>query len=335
MSGLTQATQADGSAMLSVEDLHISIAGRRWQAEAVSGVTFEVRAGEILGIVGESGSGKSLTALSLMGLLAHNVTTTAGTASFQGRNLFALTPKQWRAIRGAEISMVFQDPMSSLDASFTIGTQLAEAIKAHEQVSRSIARDRAAEMLGRVGIATGRRCLEAFPHELSGGMRQRVMIAMALILHPKLLVLDEPTTALDVTTQAQILDLITELQRELGLSVILISHDLGMVLDIAHQIVVMYAGEIVEADAGPRLAARPQHPYTQGLLRSKLHLLTSVTQIPTIDGQVPGLLGRSSACRFASRCPYRLTNCSATHPELAPRDQGLLRCINPHPWESA
>jgi oligopeptide/dipeptide ABC transporter ATP-binding protein len=325
---------ARDSAVLSVENLHITIDGRRWHAEAVSGVTFDVKPGQILGIVGESGSGKSLTALALMGLLGPNVRATAGSARFGGKDLLSLTARQWRSIRGAEIAMVFQDPMSSLDASFTIGSQLIETIRAHQQVSRAAARERAAEMLGHVGIASARRRLGAYPHELSGGMRQRVMIAMALILNPKLLLLDEPTTALDVTTQAQIIELIGELQRELGLSAILISHDLGMVLDIAQQIVVMYAGEVVEYAPGPVIAVDPRHPYTQGLLRSKLHLLTSTSAIPTIDGQVPGLLGRSGACRFETRCANYIADCSAAHPELVSRDSRLLRCINPSPWES-
>ena len=230
--------------------------------------------------------------------------------------------------------MIFQEPMTSLDAAFTVGDQMIETIRAHRSMDRAKARSMSVAMLDRVGIASAARRLRAYPYEFSGGMRQRVMIAMALVLHPKLLLADEPTTALDVTTQAQILELIGELRREMGLSVLLISHDLGAVLDVAERVVVMYAGQVVEVATSRQTFSEPSHPYTQGLLRSKLSLRHRGRPIVVIEGQVPGLEHRPAACRFATRCPNRIDVCTRVEPQLLPAaaEDRLLRCHNPKPW---
>jgi oligopeptide/dipeptide ABC transporter ATP-binding protein len=323
--------------VLEVRDLTTAIIGNRWQAAAVDGVSFAIRRGETLALVGESGSGKSLTALSILRLVEPPVMIAGGVVDFEGTDLMRLPQGRMRQIRGAAISMVFQEPMTSLDPAFTIGSQLRETLLAHRQMTRAEVDRACVAMLDRVGIADASRRLRAYPHEFSGGMRQRVMIAMALLLDPRLLLADEPTTALDVTTQAQVLELIRGLQQERGLSILLISHDLGAVLDVADRVAVMYAGQIVEQATSAELISRPRHPYTQALLRSKLALGASRTPIPVIEGQIPGLRDRPVACRFAPRCPRALDACRADPIELVPDDtEGrLLRCINPGPWERA
>jgi peptide/nickel transport system ATP-binding protein len=325
------------SALLDVQHLTTVIQGDGWTAPAVDDVSFAIRPGEILGIVGESGSGKSLTALSILRLLGAQVAIAGGSIRFEDRDLLHLSEEEMRRIRGAEISMIFQDPMTSLDGAFTIGAQLTETVRAHRRVSHAEAERQAIDMIDRVGISQPRRRMDAYPHEFSGGMRQRVMIAMALMLKPKLLLADEPSTALDVTTQAQIIELILELQREMGMSMILISHDLGVVLDVAERVAVMYAGHLVEVAPSKAIFEAPLHPYTQGLLRSKLSLMSDEEYVKVIDGQIPGLRQRPAACRFAPRCPQAIDVCSREVPPLVPVDPGdrWLRCFNPKPWVPA
>ena len=238
-----------------------------------------------------------------------------------------------RRLRGRELSMVFQEPMTSLDPAFTIGAQIVETVRAHERIGRTAARAQAAEMLSRVGIPRPESRLDDYPHQFSGGMRQRVMLAIALVLKPRLLIADEPTTALDVTIQAQILELIAELRAELGMSVILITHNLGVVHEIADRVAVMYAGELVEIAPVPDVFDDPRHPYTQGLLRSMPGLVKRGEELPVIPGRVPELGQIPSACRFNPRCPNRIARCVETHPELKTTDRDHeLRCYNPTPF---
>ena len=330
-------TPSGPAPLLEVKNLTTIIEGDGWTAPAVDDVSFSLRQGEILGIVGESGSGKSLTALSILRLLAPPVVVSGGSILYQGRDLLQTPEEEMRRLRGAEIAMVFQDPMTSLDGGFTIGDQLTETIRAHRSVSRAEATTMAVEMMDRVGISQARRRLTAYPHEFSGGMRQRVMIAMALVLRPKLLLADEPSTALDVTTQAQILELILQLQKEMGMSMVLISHDLGVVLDVAERVAVMYAGQLVEVASGRLIYEAPLHPYTQGLLRSKLSLLGNDEYVTVIEGQIPGLRRRPPACRFAPRCPNVIPVCTERVPELALLEAAdrWLRCVNPTAWVPA
>jgi peptide/nickel transport system permease protein len=317
--------------LLEVRDLTTGIRTARGTIAAVEGVSFFVGRGEVLGIVGESGSGKSLTVLSILGLVSPPVVIERGEILFKGLDLMKLPSRGWRNIRGKEISMIFQEPLTSLDSAFTIGHQLVETVRAHRRVGRREAERRALEMLERVGIGSAARRLRAYPHELSGGMRQRVMIAMSLLLEPQLLLADEPVTALDVTTQAQILDLIVDLQREMHMSVIFISHDLGVVLDVADRVAVMYAGQLVEVANAQALFRRPLHPYTHGLLRSKLSLIEKGDRVAVMPGQIPGLHDRPQVCRFAGRCPNRIEQCVSEMPQLEPRpgEDRLLRCFNP------
>ena len=319
--------------VLDVRSLTTVIEGHGWTSAAVDDVSFTVHQRQIVAIVGESGSGKSVTALSVLGLLQPPLVLRSGSVRFQGEELVGLPESRLRRVRGAEISMIFQEPMTSLDGAFTIGDQLVETVLAHRATDRRDASALARRMLDRVGIASAERRLHAYPHEFSGGMRQRVMIAMALLLEPKLLLADEPTTALDVTTQAQILELIDELRRDMGLSVVLISHDLGAVLDLADQVVVMYAGQVVEVASAEAAFTMPEHPYTQGLLRSKLSLRHRDRPVEVIEGQVPGLRSRPAGCRFSERCPNRIDRCVTTSPELgAASHGGELRCFNPSAW---
>ncbi len=318
--------------LLEVADLRTTVTGRGGTVDAVDGASFSVGRGEVLGIVGESGSGKSLALLSILGLIADPVAIASGSIRLEGRELVGLAPREWRKVRGAQISMIFQEPLTSLDAAFTIGSQLVETVRAHTDASRREAGDRAVEMLERVGIASARSRMDAYPHEFSGGMRQRVMIAMALILRPKLLLADEPVTALDVTTQSQILELIAELQRDLGMSVVFVSHDLGVVLDVADRVAVMYAGDLVEVARADDVFAAPAHPYTHGLLVSKLSLAAKARDVAVMPGKIPPLFDRPRACRFAPRCPNRTDRCVEVHPPLEPSGRGrLLRCFNPMP----
>jgi oligopeptide transport system ATP-binding protein len=281
-------------------------------ARAVDGVSFEVSAGETLGIVGESGSGKSVTAYALMGLIPRPPgRIESGTALFDGQDLLALPPRELRRVRGRDISMIFQDPMTTLNPYMTIGRQLIEPLRAHANVSRAEAIDRGKAMLREVGIQDTERRMNMYPHEFSGGMRQRVMIAMALITKPKLLIADEPTTALDVTVQAQILDLINRLREDLGMAVILITHDLGVVARTCDRVAVMYAGRMVETAEVEPLFAEPRHPYTRALLESMPASRGRGEELYAIPGMPPDPTQPMAGCSFAPRCAHALEACRA------------------------
>ena len=320
--------------LLTVEDLALRVTDGR--ANIVDGIGFTVAPGETLCIVGESGCGKSVTALSLMGLLAMPpLQLVSGRAEFDGQDLLRLTPRQMSAIRGDRISMIFQEPMTSLNPVYRIGDQIAEVVLRHRDVSKAEARARAREMLERVKIPAAEQRLDDYPHQLSGGMRQRVMIAMALANDPALLIADEPTTALDVTIQAQILELIRVLQRETGTALIMITHDLGVVAEIADRVAVMYAGHIVEQGPVDAIFDDPQHPYTIGLMNSVPSLGGGKGRLTTIPGMVPAIEAMPAGCRFAPRCPFATPDCAAAVPPLrAVGSQHAAACIHA-PLESA
>jgi len=308
---------------------------------AVDGVDFHVDRGEILGLVGESGCGKSVTSLSILRLIASPGEIVSGEVMFDGHDLLRVSNKQMRALRGNRISMIFQQPTSSLNPVYNVGWQIGEVLQLHRNMRRRAARDRAADLLRMVGIPDPVRRLDSFPHAMSGGMRQRVMIAMALACEPELLIADEPTTALDVTIQAQILDLMRELQNETGTAIILITHDLGVVAEMADRVAVMYAGEIVEEADARTLFAAPKHPYTQGLIGSVPVLGRVQNELATIPGNVPNLIDLPPACRFAPRCVPRVeqnvAHCTEIHPELRPLPDAVahgVRCWIYHEPES-
>ncbi len=285
---------------------------------AVDGVDLYIDKGETLGVVGESGSGKSVTALSIMRLIPTPPgRIVEGVITYGGKALLDLPPAQMRKIRGKEISMIFQEPMTSLNPVFTVGEQIAEAVRLHEGLGRRDAMDKTVEMLKLVHMANAERRVREYPHQLSGGMRQRVMIAMALACEPELLIADEPTTALDVTIQAQILDLMRTLREETGTAIMLITHDLGVVAELADEVAVMYAGRIVEHAAAAALFARPQHPYTIGLLGSIPQLHLEQQRLIAIEGQVPDPLAPLAGCRFHARCPFVIEQCRSAEPPLA------------------
>jgi peptide/nickel transport system ATP-binding protein len=291
--------------LLDVEDLRVQFTTDDGVVKAVDGASYSVAAGKTLGIVGESGSGKSVSSLTALGLTRGRNTTISGRMMFAGRDLLALDGSKMRQVRGNDLAMIFQDPLSSLHPFFTVGNQLIEAVRAHRDVSKASARDRAIELLELVGIPDPAGRMNRYPHEFSGGMRQRVMIAMALLNEPKLLIADEPTTALDVTVQAQILALLQELQDRLGMAIVIITHDLGVVAEMADEIAVMYAGRIVERAPARELFARPQHPYTWGLLKSIPRLDNPREEdLTPIPGRPPSLINRPSGCHFHPRCPY-------------------------------
>jgi peptide/nickel transport system ATP-binding protein len=305
-------------ALLDVKDLRTSFRTEDGIVKAVDGVSFTVEKGQTLGIVGESGCGKSVTCLTIMGLNPKKNTITSGEALWKGKDLLTMKPGELRQIRGGEISMIFQDPMTSLNPVHTIGRQLEEAILLHRDVTKKSARARSLELLKAVGIPRAEQRIDDYPHQFSGGMRQRVMIAMALINDPDLLIADEPTTALDVTTQAQILALMKRLQEDFGSAIIMITHDLGVVAEIADDVEVMYAAKVVEQAEVHDLFHRPQHPYTWGLMGSLPRLETDVERLTQIPGQPPSLLRPPSGCRFHPRCPYVMEVCKTTEPELVP-----------------
>jgi peptide/nickel transport system ATP-binding protein len=320
---VTEPTQLDPprptaqEALLDVRDLHTSFVTDDGVVGAVDGVSFSLERGKTLGIVGESGCGKSVTCLSIMGLNPKS-TRTWGEALFRGENLLTASPSRLREIRGKEIAMIFQDPMTSLNPVHKIGTQLTEAVVLHEDISHAEARKRALEAMKEVGIPQAERRIDDYPHQFSGGMRQRVMIAMALINDPAVLIADEPTTALDVTTQAQIVSLIATLQREHGTAVIMITHDLGVVAEVADDVAVMYAARVVEQGTVEELFEQPRHPYTWGLLGSLPRLEGDVDRLVQIPGQPPSLLSPPRGCRFNPRCAYRFDRCPTEDPRLMP-----------------
>ncbi|HEX5449310.1 MAG TPA: ABC transporter ATP-binding protein [Gaiellaceae bacterium] len=305
-------------ALLEVKDLKTYFSTGDGVVKAVDGVSFSIEKGETLGIVGESGSGKSVTCLTIMGLNAKRNTISSGQALFKGEDLLTAKPSRLRELRGNEIAMIFQDPMTSLNPVHAVGKQLVEAVQLHSDLSKQQARGRALELLKQVGIPRADRRIDDYPHQFSGGMRQRVMIAMSLINNPDLLIADEPTTALDVTTQAQILALIERLQAEYNSAVIMITHDLGVVAEIADDIVVMYAAEVVEGGSVDDIFHSPHHPYTWGLMGSLPRLNADVERLAQISGQPPSLLRPPSGCRFHPRCPYVMDICRTVDPELKP-----------------
>ena len=303
--------------LLRVDGLNVSFYTRMGAVPAVSDVSFGIGERETVAFVGESGCGKSVTALSLLGLIPASVgKVEARRIEFRNRNLLTLTRRELRSVRGGDIAMIFQEPMSSLNPVFRIGSQLLETILLHRNVSGREARRIAVEALNAVGIPDAEARLRAYPHELSGGLRQRVMIAMAIACRPALLIADEPTTALDVTIQAQILDVLRRLQDELGMAMLLITHDLGVVAEMAHRVMVMYAGQIVESATVEALFDRPSHPYTQGLLRSVPALTDGSERLTPIEGTVPDLGEWRGGCRFAARCPLAFDTCRQQTPTL-------------------
>ena len=305
------------SSLLEVSGLRTHFATDDGEFPAVDGVSFEVAAGRTLALVGESGCGKSVTALSLMGLVPQPPgRIVGGSIRFEGRELIGMPKSALRDLRGNGMAMIFQEPMSSLNPAFTIGEQIAEGLLRHRRISRPKALERTIEMLRRVRIPAPEQRLHVHPHKLSGGMRQRAMIAMALACEPKVLIADEPTTALDVTIQAQILDLLRDLQRQSGTAVILITHDLGVVAEVADEVAVMYCGRIVERAPVAALFALPQHPYTVGLLGSIPKLHGQASRLASIEGQVPNPLQRPPGCSFADRCPFADARCHAEAPVL-------------------
>jgi len=325
-------TKSSQSPLLNVRNLTIDIPTDTGTLHAVRGIDFDLNRGETLCIVGESGSGKSLTSLAIMGLLGSRIKPTADTMDFDGTALLKVSDRKLRKLRGARMSMIFQEPMTSLNPSYTIGDQLMEALLIHGGSSRKVARDRAIELLQKVGITAAESRLSQYPHQLSGGLRQRVMIAMALMCEPELIIADEPTTALDVTIQAQILRLLVDLQAEMGMAMILITHDLGVVARVADKVAVMYAGELVETGPTDDLFAAPSHPYTRGLLNCiPLPGKTERgAELGTIPGIVPSLVGDVSGCTFRTRCAHASEACRGAIPRHQ-RDDGRheFRCIDP------
>ena len=309
--------------LLAVDDPRVHLFTNRGVVRAADGVGFALSAGESLGIVGESGCGKTMTALSLMRLIpSPPARIVSGRIMFDGEDVVTLDEPRLRALRGNAMAMIYQDPMTTLNPVFSVGEQIAEAVRLHRDASRAAALARAVEMLELVGIPDPARCAQSYPHQLSGGMRQRAVIAMALACHPKLLIADEPTTALDVTIQAQVLDLMRRLQQELGTAIILITHDLGVIADLVDTVVVMYAGKVVERAPVRQLFAAPRHPYTQGLLRSVPSLETRAHRMRTIEGTVPSAYAMPQGCRFHPRCGIARNVCRTDETPLVPDGLG-------------
>ncbi|MCK1423483.1 ABC transporter ATP-binding protein [Bradyrhizobium sp. 180] len=315
--------------LIEIKDLRIRFHGDDGRiTHAVDSVDLSVANGATLGLVGESGCGKSVTSLAIMGLLPKRSAEISGAIRFEGLDLLKTPDQTLRDLRGNRLAMIFQEPMTSLNPSLTIGEQIIETIQRHRGGSRRNARERAIELLRRVHIPSPERRIDEFPHKLSGGMRQRVMIAMALACDPRLLIADEPTTALDVTLQAQILELMRELKAASGAAIILITHDLGVVAEVCDEVAVMYAGEIVERAPVDELFSAPQHPYTVGLLGSIPRLDHRAEQLATIEGMVPNMARLPAGCRFAARCPFVLDACTRAPPPLLQVSPGhLSRCI--------
>ena len=321
--------------LLSVEDLRVQFWTSRGIVHAVNGISFDIARGETLGIVGESGCGKSVTALAILGILPRAGRVPTGRAIFEGRDLLGLSDRQLRGIRGREIAMIFQDPMTSLNPVLTIGKQIREALKTHFGMNRKEAEARAAELLDRVGIPSAAKRVSDYPHQFSGGMRQRAMIAMALACKPKLMIADEPTTALDVTIQAQILDLLRELVAEEDAALILITHDLGVVAGMCERVNVMYSGLFMETGGAQQLFAGPRHPYTLGLLQSVPRLdARRGTKLRPIEGQPRDMLSPPAACPFQPRCRFEVELSRQEVPPLREIEPGHhVACFNPVPIE--
>jgi dipeptide transport system ATP-binding protein len=316
-------------ALVEIENLTVEFGAEGDALRAVDGVSLTVSEGELVGIVGESGSGKSVASLAMMGLIEFPGRVTADRLAFGGQDLLTLPQKQRRAITGREIAMIFQEPMTSLNPCFTVGFQIAEAIKVHQGGDRQSRRRRTLELLDQVGIPDPASRLSAFPHQLSGGMSQRVMIAMAIACNPRLLIADEPTTALDVTIQSQILDLLLSLQRDRGMAMILITHDLGLVAEAAKRVIVMYAGQVVETGPVSELFRHPRHPYTAALMKALPGQAQGQARLETIPGVVPGKYDRPRGCLLSPRCKHATEHCRSVPPGLAGPPERQVRCHTP------
>ena len=316
-------------ALLEVENLRVEFGLEGAPFKAVDGMSFTLDAGEVVGVVGESGSGKSVTALALMGLIDEPGRVRAQRLSFDGRDLLTMPFKERRQLLGKDIAMIFQDPMTSLNPCFTVAFQLMETLKIHEGGSKSALRARALELLRAVEIPDPERRLDAYPHQLSGGMSQRVMVAMAIACNPRLLIADEPTTALDVTIQAQMLALLLKLQRERGMALLLITHDLGVVAEIAQRVLVMYAGQLVETAPVPQVFEAPRHPYTEALLSALPEHNIGKRRLNSMGGVVPGAYDRPAGCLLAPRCPYVQPRCRSEQPPLVGEPGAQARCFYP------
>ena len=315
--------------LLTVENLSVSFGDEKAPFKAVDRISYTVNEGEVLGIVGESGSGKSVSSLAIMGLIDFPGRVTAEKLYFNQNDLLALKPKEKQKIVGADIAMIFQDAMTSLNPSYTVGYQIMEALKVHQGGSKSARRERAIELLSLVGIPDPKSRLEIYPHQLSGGMSQRVMIAMAIACNPKLLIADEPTTALDVTIQAQIIDLLLELQRKENMALILITHDLALVAESAHRIIVMYAGQVVEEGRAEEIFKSPLHPYTQALLKALPEFAEGKSRLQSLLGVVPGKYDRPQGCLLNPRCPYATEKCRSVEPALVQINSRQVKCHTP------
>ena len=318
-------------ALLEIENLSVRFPSKMAVMHAVDGVSLSLDSGEVLGIVGESGSGKSVTMMALMGLVSFPGVVTADKLRFYGHDLLQLSGSARNKLIGKDVAMIFQDPTTSLNPCFTVGFQLAESLKLHLGMDSKAARKRSIELLEQVGIPAAESRLSVYPHQMSGGMNQRVMIAMAISCSPKLLIADEPTTALDVTIQAQILDLLRTLQKDLNMALVLITHNMGVVSEMAQRVAVMYAGQIMETRSAYDIFDAPQHPYTEALLAAMPERSDGASRLATIPGMVPGLYDRPTGCLFAPRCLYANSHCRADRPALREWQNGMVRCHYPLP----
>ena len=316
-------------ALLDVKELSVHFGDKKTPFKAVDRISYQVAQGEVLGIVGESGSGKSVSSLAIMGLIDHPGRVSAESLQFENTNLLTLESKAKRQLIGADVSMIFQDPMTSLNPAYTVGFQIMEALKTHEGGTKKARKDRTLELLRLVGIPDPESRIDVYPHQLSGGMSQRVMIAMAIACRPKLLIADEPTTALDVTIQAQIMELLLELQKKECMSLILITHDLALVAEAADRIIVMYAGQIVEEGSAKDIFREPKHPYTQALLRSLPEFAEGKSRLASLQGVVPGKYDRPTGCLLNPRCPYATEYCRQIEPQLHHIGSRKVKCHTP------
>ena len=316
-------------ALLDVKELSVHFGDKNTPFKAVDRISYQVAQGEVLGIVGESGSGKSVSSLAIMGLIDHPGRVSAESLQFENTNLLTLESKAKRQLIGADVAMIFQDPMTSLNPAYTVGFQIMEALKTHEGGTKKARKDRTLELLRLVGIPDPESRIDVYPHQLSGGMSQRVMIAMAIACRPKLLIADEPTTALDVTIQAQIMELLLELQKKECMSLILITHDLALVAEAADRIIVMYAGQIVEEGTAKDIFREPKHPYTQALLRSLPEFAEGKSRLESLQGVVPGKYDRPTGCLLNPRCPYATEYCRQVEPQLHHIGSSKVKCHTP------
>lgn len=316
-------------ALLDVKELSVHFGDKNTPFKAVDRISYQVAQGEVLGIVGESGSGKSVSSLAIMGLIDHPGRVSAESLQFENTNLLTLDNKAKRQLIGADVAMIFQDPMTSLNPAYTVGFQIMEALKTHEGGTKKARKDRTLELLRLVGIPDPESRIDVYPHQLSGGMSQRVMIAMAIACRPKLLIADEPTTALDVTIQAQIMELLLELQKKECMSLILITHDLALVAEAADRIIVMYAGQIVEEGTAKDIFREPKHPYTQALLRSLPEFAEGKSRLESLQGVVPGKYDRPTGCLLNPRCPYATEYCRQVEPQLHHIGSRKVKCHTP------